>query len=107
MGGIVQGLGWALYEQMLYDERGQLLNSSFMEYAIPGARVAPPISTLLVEVPSAQGPFGAKGVGEPPVIPGGAAIANAIAAATGARVTQLPMTPERIFHTLNNGKAAQ
>lgn len=107
MGGIVQGLGWALYEQMLYDERGQLLNSSFMEYAIPGARVAPHISALLVEVPAVQGPFGAKGVGEPPVIPGGAAIANAIAAATGARVTQLPMTPERVFHTLNNGKVAQ
>lgn len=102
MGGIVQGLGWALYEQMLYDERGQLLNSSFMEYAIPGARGTPHIDTLLVEVPAAFGPFGAKGVGEPPVIPGGAAIANAIADATGVHVTQLPMTPERVFHALSN-----
>jgi CO/xanthine dehydrogenase Mo-binding subunit len=102
MGGIVQGLGWALYEQLLYDERGQLLNSTFMEYAIPGASMAPRISTMLVEVPSAAGPFGAKGVGEPPVIPGGAAIANAIADATGARVTQLPMTPERVFRALSN-----
>jgi CO/xanthine dehydrogenase Mo-binding subunit len=103
MGGIVQGLGWALYEQMLYDEQGQLLNSSFMDYAIPGARVAPKIDTLLVEVASANGPFGAKGVGEPPVIPGAAVIANAIADATGARVTRIPMTPERVFQALNNG----
>ncbi len=103
MGGIVQGLGWALYEQMLYDEYGQLLNSTFLEYAIPGASMAPRISTMLVEVPSANGPFGAKGVGEPPVIPGGAAIANAIADATGARVTQLPLTPERVFRALSNG----
>src|SRR5579859_448903 len=103
MGGIVQGLGWALYEQMLYDEQGQLLNSSFMDYAIPGARVAPKIDTMLVEVASAHGPFGAKGVGEPPVIPGAAVIANAIIDATGVRVTQLPMTPERVFRALNDG----
>ncbi|HEY7349139.1 MAG TPA: xanthine dehydrogenase family protein molybdopterin-binding subunit [Ktedonobacterales bacterium] len=103
MGGIVQGLGWALYEQMLYDQQGQLLNSSFMEYAIPGARVAPKIDTMLVEVASSNGPFGAKGVGEPPVIPGAAVIANAIANATGARVTQIPMTPERVFQALHNG----
>ncbi len=103
MGGIVQGLGWALYEQMQYDEQGQLLNSSFMDYAIPGARVAPKIDTLLVEVSSANGPFGAKGVGEPPVIPGAAVIANAIAAAVGVRVTRIPMTPERVFMAFQNG----
>jgi CO/xanthine dehydrogenase Mo-binding subunit len=104
MGGIVQGLGWALYEQMQYDEQGQLLNSSFMEYAIPGARVAPRIDTMLVEVASVNGPFGAKGVGEPPVIPGAAVIANAIADAVGARVTRIPMTPERVYSTLHNGQ---
>ena len=103
-GGIFQGLGWALYEQMNYDEQGQLLNGSFMDYAIPGARMAPTISTLFVEVPAEHGPFGAKGVGEPPVIPGGAVIANAIANATGARLTQLPVTPERVFRALGNGK---
>lgn len=103
MGGIVQGLGWALYEQMQYDEQGQLLNSSFMDYAIPGARVAPKIDTLLVEVASANGPFGAKGVGEPPVIPGAAVIANAIADAVGVHVTRIPMTPERVFTALQNG----
>ncbi len=107
MGGIVQGLGWALYEQMHYDENGQILHSSFMEYAIPGAKVAPNMSTMFVEVPSAHGPFGAKGVGEPPVIPGGAAIANAIADATGVRMTQLPMTPERVFRALRAGNARQ
>ena len=103
MGGIMQGLGWALYEQMQYDEQGQLLNSSFMDYAIPGVQVAPKIDTMLVEVAAVNGPFGAKGVGEPPVIPGAAVIANAIADAIGARVTRIPMTPERVYQTLNNG----
>ncbi len=104
MGGILQGMGWALYEQMIYDDQGQLLNSSFMEYAIPGARMAPPtITTEFVEVPSEHGPFGAKGVGEPPVIPGGAVIANAVANAIGTRITQLPVTPERVFQALYNG----
>jgi CO/xanthine dehydrogenase Mo-binding subunit len=104
MGGILQGMGWALYEQMIYDDQGQLLNSSFMDYAIPGARMAPPtITAQFVEVPSEHGPFGAKGVGEPPVIPGGAVIANAVANAVGVRITQLPVTPERVFQALYNG----
>ena len=103
-GGVVQGIGWALLEGMTYDESGQPLTSTLMDYALPHGRDVPPITSLLVEVPSELGPFGAKGVGEPPVVPVAAAIANAIEDAVGARVTELPMTPERVFAALGAGK---
>jgi CO/xanthine dehydrogenase Mo-binding subunit len=99
-GGIVQGIGWALLEGMSYDENGQLLTATLMDYALPQSREMPTITPLLVEIPSPLGPFGAKGVGEPPVIPVAAAIANAIRDATGVRMTQIPMTPERVFASL-------
>jgi CO/xanthine dehydrogenase Mo-binding subunit len=102
-GGIVQGIGWALLEGFAYDENGQLLTSTLMDYALPYIHDVPSISTILVEIPSALGPFGAKGVGEPPVVPGGATIANAIYDAVGVRVTQLPMTPERVFTAMHGG----
>jgi CO/xanthine dehydrogenase Mo-binding subunit len=86
---------------MSYDENGQLLTATLMDYALPSSRDVPTITPLLVEIPSPLGPFGAKGVGEPPVIPVAAAIANAIKDATGARMTQIPMTPERIFAALS------
>ncbi len=99
-GGAVQGVGWALYEEMRYDADGQLLSGSWMDYAMPDAVQAAPIQTQIVEVPSVSGPFGARGVGEPPVIPTVAAIANAVADATGARLTQTPMTPPRVLAAL-------
>ncbi|MDE2858368.1 MAG: xanthine dehydrogenase family protein molybdopterin-binding subunit [Chloroflexota bacterium] len=99
-GGAVQGVGWALYEEMRYDENGQLLSGSWMDYAMPDAMQAAPIQTQLVEVPSESGPFGARGVGEPPVIPTVAAIANAVADATGLRLTQTPMTAPRVLAAL-------
>ncbi|HVU70724.1 MAG TPA: xanthine dehydrogenase family protein molybdopterin-binding subunit [Ktedonobacteraceae bacterium] len=99
-GGITQGLGWALFENVIYDENGQLLTSNLMDYALPHSYDVPNIETILVEVPSDLGPFGAKGVGEPPVVPVGAAIANAVYNAVGARVPQLPITPERLFQAL-------
>ncbi len=99
-GGVVQGIGWALFEGMTYDEQGQLLTSTLMDYALPQSQDVPTITPLLVEVPSALGPYGAKGVGEPPVVPVAAAIANAIRDAVGVQMTQLPMTPERIFASL-------
>ncbi|HEY6407799.1 MAG TPA: molybdopterin cofactor-binding domain-containing protein, partial [Ktedonobacteraceae bacterium] len=104
-GGVVQGIGWALLEGMIYDEGGQLLTSTLMDYALPHSQDAPAITSLLVEVPSALGPFGAKGVGEPPVVPVAAAIANAIRDAIGVRMTQIPMTPERVFASLREAKA--
>ncbi|MCY3976678.1 MAG: xanthine dehydrogenase family protein molybdopterin-binding subunit [Chloroflexi bacterium] len=99
-GGAVQGVGWALYEEMRYDDEGQLLSGSWMDYAMPDAVQASPIQTQIVEVPSVSGPFGARGVGEPPVIPTVAAIANAVAHATGVRMTQTPMTAPRVLEAL-------
>jgi len=99
-GGAVQGVGWALYEEMRYDDDGQLLSGSWMDYAMPDAAQASPIQTQIVEVPSISGPYGARGVGEPPVIPTVAAIANAVAHATGVRMTQTPMTAPRVLEAL-------
>ncbi len=99
-GGAVQGVGWALYEEMRYDDDGQLLSGSWMDYAMPDAVQAAPIQTQIVEVPSISGPFGARGVGEPPVIPTVAAIANAVAHATGVRMSQTPMTAPRVLEAL-------
>src|SRR5439155_21128723 len=80
VGGAVQGLGFALYEQMIHDENAQLVNASFMDYALPKAQQVPEIEAILVEVPTDDGPFGARIVGEPPIIPGMATIANALKA---------------------------
>ena len=75
-GGVVQGIGWALYEAIVYDDQAQLMAGSFMDYAVPDA-VIPPIETIIVEVPAPDGPFGAKGIGEAPVCGSPAAVANA------------------------------
>lgn len=99
-GGVTQGLGWALFENVIYDEDGQLLTSNLMDYALPHSYDVPNIQLVLVEIPSDLGPFGAKGVGEPPVVPVSATIANAVYNAVGARVTQLPITPERLFQAM-------
>jgi len=99
-GGVVQGIGWALFEGMIYDENGQLLTPTLMDYALPQSQDASTITPLLVEVPSELGPFGAKGVGEPPVVPVAAAIANAIKDAVDVRMMQIPMTSERVFAAL-------
>ena len=99
-GGAAQGMGWALYEQLDHDEDGRLLTGSFLDYAIPTAEHVPEIDTLVVEVPAPDGPFGAKGIGEAPVVAAPAAVANAVAAATGTRMYELPMTPPRIWAAL-------
>jgi CO/xanthine dehydrogenase Mo-binding subunit len=99
-GGVAQGIGWALYEGMSYDADGQLLTASLMDYALPRAEMIPPIETVLVEVPSERGAYGSKGVGEPPAIPGPAAIANAIRDAAGVRVTEIPIKPQALARRL-------
>ncbi len=99
-GGIAQGLGYALYEEMIWDS-GRLATPSFMDYKIPGTMEVPTeIETILIEDPDEDGPFGAKGVGEPPLVGIAPAIANAVRHATGARLTRLPMTPERVLTAL-------
>jgi CO/xanthine dehydrogenase Mo-binding subunit len=99
-GGTAQGVGWALYEELRHDEYGQLVTGSLLDYAVPTAERVPEIDTMIVEVPAPDGPFGARGVGEPPVIAAPAAIANAIAAAVGIRPRLLPMTPARMWALL-------
>jgi len=101
-GGAMQGVGWALYEEMRYDDDGQLLSGSWMDYALPDAVQASPVHTHIIEIPSVSGPFGARGVGEPPIIPTMGAVANAIADATGVRMTQSPMTAPRVLEALQN-----
>lgn len=103
-GGVTQGLGWALFEGLVYDEDGQALTTTLMDYALPLSKDVPNITPILISIPSPLGPFGAKGVGEPPVVPVGAAIANAVKDATGARVTHLPITSERLFTAMQEGK---
>jgi CO/xanthine dehydrogenase Mo-binding subunit len=98
-GGIVQGMGFALMEE-LQQEEGRLINPTLEGYLVPTVMDAPEIVPLIVEVPEPTGPYGAKGVGEPPTTPIAAAIANAIADATGVRLTRLPMTPERVLQAL-------
>jgi CO/xanthine dehydrogenase Mo-binding subunit len=90
-GGSVQSLGRALGEQLVYDAEGQLRSGSFLDYELPTADQVPLIDVELVEVPSPVGPLGAKGVGEPPAIPGAAALTNALARATGIRVREVPL----------------
>ena len=103
MGGAVQGLGWALYEGMTYDEQsGQLLSGTWLDYTMPTAlQAGEGFEAMIVEVPSDDGFMGMRGVGEPPVVPTAAAVANAIAHATGVRLTQLPMNSPRVLAALN------
>jgi CO/xanthine dehydrogenase Mo-binding subunit len=99
-GAVVQAVGWGLFEGLQYDSEGQLLTTSLMDYALPKARQSPEIQAHMVEVPAPLGPYGAKGVGEPPVIPGPAAIGSAIRDAVGVRLTTLPITSEAVARAL-------
>jgi len=92
-GGVGQGIGAALYEKLVIRE-GRVVNDSFADYRLPTALDVPPIRTGFVEIPDPTGPFGAKGIGEPPLLPPAAAIANAIFDAVGVRVTEMPITLE-------------
>lgn len=103
-GGVAQGIGWALFEAIEFDDSGQLITGSLMDYTLPRSLHIPPIETVMVQVPSEHGPFGAKGVGEPPAIPGPAAIRNAIKHASGARLATLPMRPERVLDALKESQ---
>lgn len=96
-GGVAQGIGWALYEGITYDEDGQPLAASLLDYTLPRAHMVPNMDIVLVEIASDSGPYGAKGVGEPPAIPGAAAVGNAVKDASGSRVTTLPIRPADIL----------
>ena len=99
-GGAVQGIGWALNEEYYVNDQGQMMNSSFLDYRMPTSLDLPMIDTVIVEVPNSGHPFGVRGVGEVPLVPPMAAIANAIHDAVGVRMKQLPMTPGSILEVL-------
>ncbi len=99
-GGAVQGIGWALNEEYYFDNDGQMLNSSFLDYRMPTALDLPMIDTVIVEVPNPGHPLGVRGVGEVSLVPPMAAIGNAISNATGARLENLPMNPAAVLEAL-------
>ena len=100
-GGVAQGVGWALNEEYIYDKNGRLDNAGFLDYRIPVASDLPKIDAVLVEVPNPDHPYGVKGVGEIPLVPPLAAIANAINAAVGKRLYELPMSPPKVLAVLD------
>jgi CO/xanthine dehydrogenase Mo-binding subunit len=100
-GGIAQGVGWALNEEYVYDKDGRLENPGFLDYRVPVASDMPMIDTIMIEVPNPRHPFGARGVGEVPIVPPMAAVANAIFAATGMRLRDLPMSPPKLRAALD------
>jgi CO/xanthine dehydrogenase Mo-binding subunit len=95
-GGVAQGIGWALNEEYVYDSKGRLENPGFLDYRVPVASDLPMIEAVLIEVPNPRHPFGARGVGEVPIVPPMAAVANAIRDAIGIRMPSLPMSPPKL-----------
>jgi len=100
-GGAVQGIGWALNEEYVYGKDGRLQNPGFLDYRIPVCSDLPMIDTLILEIPNPGHPYGVRGVGETPIVPPMATIANAIASATGVRMTHVPMSPPRVLKALS------
>jgi CO/xanthine dehydrogenase Mo-binding subunit len=99
-GGAVQGIGWAINEEYSYNDKGVMSNASFLDYRMPTSLDLPMIDTILVEVPNPGHPYGARGVGEVPIVPPLAAVANAVTHAIGVRMRDLPMNPGRILEAL-------
>ena len=100
VGAMAMGLGAALGEELVY-EQGRLVNPSLLDYAAPRASDLPPIRAILLDGHDPAGPYGAKGIGEIGVVPTPAAVANAVAHATGVRARELPLTPEKLLPLLN------
>ena len=101
-GGVVQGIGWALNEEYIYDEDGRMSNPGFLDYRVPVASDVPMIEPIVVEVPNPNHPFGVKGVGEVSICPPMAAVANAVADAIGRRLQELPMSPPKVLEALDH-----
>lgn len=99
-GGVVMACGYGLMEEILWNQQGQMLTTGLDTYLIPTATDAPHVTVLVVEDPDPSGPFGAKGVGEPPAAMTAAALLNAIYDAVGVSLTSLPVTAERVYVAL-------
>nr|MCS5667228.1 molybdopterin-dependent oxidoreductase [Dehalococcoidia bacterium] len=104
-GGSAQGIGWALNEEYIFDRNGSMENPTFLDYRMPTSLDLPMIDTVLVEVANPGHPYGVRGVGEVPIVPPMAAIANAVYAAIGVRMERLPMSPANVLDSLWNRKA--
>ena len=105
-GGAAQAIGWALNEEYLYDKNGKVDNPGFLDYRMPVASDLPMLDTHIIEVPNPKHPQGVRGVGEVPLVPGLAAVRNAIHDAIGIRFNDLPMSPPRVLDALDNIKLA-
>ena len=103
-GGSVQGIGWALNEEYFMTDEGRMANSTLLDYRMPIAMDVPLIDTVIVEVPNPGHPYGVRGVGEVNIVPPPAAIANAINNATGLRMTELPMKPNKLMELIWENK---
>ncbi len=103
-GAVVQALGYALFEEVLLDSSGKVLNPNFLDYKIASSLDVPPIETILVETDEPSGPYGAKAAGEVPIDGPAPAIVNAIYDAVGVRVHQIPATPERVWRAMKEAK---
>jgi CO/xanthine dehydrogenase Mo-binding subunit len=104
-GGAVQGIGWALNEEYIYGADGKLQNPGFLDYRIPVASDLPMIDTVILEIPNPGHPYGLRGVGETSIVPPLAAVANAVSAAAGVRLLELPMSPPKILKAIGEAKA--
>jgi CO/xanthine dehydrogenase Mo-binding subunit len=102
-GGVAQGVGWALNEEYVFDTGGHMENAGFLDYRVPVASDLPMIDTIMIEVANPRHPFGAKGVGEVPIVPPLAAVANAVRGAIGKRMTSLPLSPPKIRAAIDAG----
>jgi CO/xanthine dehydrogenase Mo-binding subunit len=100
-GGVAQGVGWALNEEYIYDKQGRVDNPSFLDYRMPVCSDLPMLDTVIVEVPNPKHPQGVRGVGEVPIVPPLAAVANAVHNAVGRRFYSLPMSPPRVLAALD------
>jgi CO/xanthine dehydrogenase Mo-binding subunit len=99
-GGAVQGIGWALNEEYIYNAEGVMENAGFLDYRMPVASDLPMIETVIIEVANPLHPYGVRGVGEVPIVPPLAAVANAMRDATGIRFTELPLSPPRVLEAI-------
>ena len=104
-GGTVQGIGWALNEEYFYHDNDTVANASFLDYRMPTMLDLPMIDTIIVEAANPDHPYGVRGVGETPIVPPPAALANAIYNATGTRMEQLPMSPPVLWKQLQSESA--
>jgi CO/xanthine dehydrogenase Mo-binding subunit len=104
-GGSVQGIGWALNEHYDYDAQGRMRNASYLDYRMPTTLDVPMIETIIVEVPNPSHPYGVRGVGETPIVPPPAAVANAVFRACGVRMRELPMSPPRLWAAIEDARS--